>query len=203
MNRDPNQELTAISNQFFLNVPFNIGKTGWIWQGISLKNGTANFKQSIVKVHMTPLLPNVEVNQVTPSFDAVDLSGNLIHFPADFRQKVVLIDFWATWNSTSIKQLDQLRSIYAEYQPRGFDIIGVSLDKPKELTKINEVVASHKFNWSQIYDGKFWQARVGKQFNVASCPDQILVDCATGKILATQSELNIHILKLILKKLLN
>jgi hypothetical protein len=38
--------------------------------------------------------------------------------------------------------------------------------------------------WAQIYDGKFWQAAIAKQYGIESIPHAYLVDGDTGMIVA-------------------
>jgi len=43
--------------------------------------------------------------------------------------------------------------------------------------------------WRQVYEGKFWDTTIGKQFDVASIPFALLVDGDTGEILANGDEM--------------
>ena len=62
-----------------------------------------------------------------PDFSATDFDGKPISL-RDYRGKVVLLDFWAVWNSFCIGDVLRVKKIYDTYKDQGFDIIGVSLD---------------------------------------------------------------------------
>jgi thiol-disulfide isomerase/thioredoxin len=51
---------------------------------------------------------------------------------ADLRGKVVLVDVWATWCGPCIKQMPQLAELNARYRERGLEVVGLSLNNPKE-----------------------------------------------------------------------
>jgi peroxiredoxin len=74
-----------------------------------------------------------------PSFSLNALNGEKIHL-ADFRGKVVILDFWATWCPPCREGIPELNRLYAEYRNRGLVVIGVSLDRgePEEVRRFLE-----------------------------------------------------------------
>ncbi|WDT76921.1 MAG: TlpA disulfide reductase family protein [Candidatus Manganitrophus sp.] len=47
----------------------------------------------------------------------------------EFKGKVVLINFWASWCTPCQEELPELQKIYQKYQERGFEVIGINIDK--------------------------------------------------------------------------
>ena len=47
---------------------------------------------------------------------------------ADYKGKVILLNFWATWCGPCEAEIPELVNTYAEYKDRGVVILGVSLD---------------------------------------------------------------------------
>ncbi|MBN2053624.1 redoxin domain-containing protein [bacterium] len=66
-----------------------------------------------------------------PAFELRDLNGNIVRL-ADFKGKVVLVDFWATWCGPCRKIIPDLVRLHTNYHTKGLEIIGLSLDRQPE-----------------------------------------------------------------------
>jgi peroxiredoxin len=60
-------------------------------------------------------------------FSIPNLEGKKVHL-SDFKGKVILVDFWATWCIPCHEELPDLKAAYQKFKDRGFSILGVSLD---------------------------------------------------------------------------
>lgn len=54
---------------------------------------------------------------------------------ADWRGKVVVVDFWATWCAPCRAELPEMKKIYNEYHSKGIEFVGISLDREEETLK--------------------------------------------------------------------
>ena len=56
------------------------------------------------------------------------------------------------------------------------DTAGISLDQENQTDKVKAFLAEQKMPWPQVYDGKFWNATVAKQYGIDSIPHAFLID---------------------------
>jgi thiol-disulfide isomerase/thioredoxin len=133
------------------------------------------------------------------AFTAVD--GRKVDIK-DYRGKVVLIDFWATWCGPCKAEIPNIKRVYAEYHAKGFDIIGISLenaaikpdDTPEQAAakheKAKKVLTDYttktELPWPQYYDGKHWKNDISTRFGIAGIPAMFLID-QNGKIVSTDA----------------
>ena len=126
----------------------------------------------------------VSTGQKALPFRATTIDGKPINFPADYKGKVVLLDFWATWCPPCRAEMPKVVAAYNQYHDKGFEVLSVSLDHAKKGPELLQFVKEYGMSWPQIYDGQYWQAAVAKQYGVHSIPCPVLVDGDTGTIIA-------------------
>lgn len=127
-----------------------------------------------------PAAGATEVGSIAPDFSAPGPDGK----PISLKQamgKVTLIDFWASWCKPCRAENPNVVAIYNELHAKGFNIIGVSLDK--EAAAWKEAIAKDKLTWHQISNLKFWEEPIAVTYGVKSIPATFLLD-ANGKIVA-------------------
>lgn len=81
----------------------------------------------------------IKIGSTAPDFTLPDKDGNLVSL-SDFNDKLILVNFWASWCHFCRDENPELVSLYSEYKDKGLEIIGVSIDTSKEnwLTAITE-----------------------------------------------------------------
>lgn len=108
---------------------------------------------------------------------ASDIQGKPLRL-TDYRGKYVLVDFWASFCAPWVGDLARLQAVHAKYQPRGLEIIGVSLDDTRE--EVVDFVKARKVPWRQIHAATSGDDLVAA-FKVGALPASFLID-PQGKI---------------------
>jgi len=115
-----------------------------------------------------------------PDFEEQDLAGNPLSV-GNYKGKIVLVDFWATWCGPCVGELPNVLKTYEKYHDKGFEIVGISLDSDK--AKLTSFMEKQKMTWRQYFDGKGWGNKLAGKYGVGSIPATYLLD-GEGKIIA-------------------
>jgi len=110
-----------------------------------------------------------------------DLNGKGVDL-AKMGDKVVLVDFWATWCGPCVAEMPNVIAAYNRHKEKGFEVIGISLDEDKSA--VEKFVADHQMPWPQYFDGKGWENELVKHFGIRGIPATFLVGKG-GKIIAS------------------
>ncbi len=115
-----------------------------------------------------------------PPFTVKTVTGENIRLE-DYRGKVVLLDFWATWYGLCDVQLPHLKKLHAAFEKGGgFAIIGLSLDADPETTR--KYAAIEKLSWTQGFLGDWSQSAIRAEYGIATIPRLVLIG-RDGRIL--------------------
>lgn len=67
------------------------------------------------------------VNELAPAISLADLAGKMISL-SDFKGKVVLVNFWASWCPPCKAELKEFQKVYEAYEDKGFAVIAIAID---------------------------------------------------------------------------
>jgi thiol-disulfide isomerase/thioredoxin len=134
-----------------------------------------------------PVSTKLDTGKVAPPFVGSRIGGGEVRFPGDFKGKILLIDFWATWCGPCIAEVPNVIAAYGKYHDRGLEVLGISLDREKMEDKIADFTKRKKMPWAQVYDGKGWKSDIAQLYEIRGIPHMLLVDGDTGEILANKS----------------
>jgi peroxiredoxin len=93
---------------------------------------------------------------------------------SDLKGQYVLVDFWASWCGPCRKENPNVKRVYAKYHSKGFEILGVSLDKNSSAWL--NAIQQDDLQWKHVSDLKYWQSEVVPEYQIKGIPLTYLVD---------------------------
>jgi len=105
------------------------------------------FAEKILIAVLCLLVPVIARGQdsQTAQFTLKDIQGRYIRL-SDYRGKVVLVNFWATWCPPCRKEIPDLVKLQRDYGSRGLQVIGVTYP-PQTLAEVRRFVSQAKMNY--------------------------------------------------------
>lgn len=124
---------------------------------------------------------NVGIGMKYIDFALETPEGEMLSVSDVHQGSVLLIDFWASWCGPCRRANPELVALYAEYHDKGFDILGVSLDREK--AGWIKAIEDDNLTWSQISDIKGFECEGSVLYGVPAIPHAVLLD-REGTIIA-------------------
>ncbi|WP_019039333.1 TlpA disulfide reductase family protein [Psychroflexus tropicus] len=125
--------------------------------------------QNIAKIGAT------DIGAEAPQFSGPNPDGDIISLD-EAMGKVTLIDFWASWCKPCRIENPNIVSIYNDYKDSGFNVIGVSLDKPNRKDAWEKAIADDNLEWNHVSNLKHWQEPIAQKYGVRAIPAAFLID---------------------------
>ena len=113
----------------------------------------------------------ISEGEIAPDFTLKDLKGTEVNLK-EFRGKVVLLNFWATWCPPCRKEIPSMVEIYKKYKDRGLEIIGVNLDKLGK-SEVEKFSLEHKINFPVLLNPS---GNVASLYGVVVLPTTVFLD---------------------------
>ncbi|WP_430813740.1 TlpA family protein disulfide reductase [Carboxylicivirga sp. RSCT41] len=123
----------------------------------------------------------VKLGKVAPHFSYPTPEGAMVS-PEDYKGKIVVIDFWASWCGPCRNEIPHLKEVYEKYHPKGVEILSVSIDK-KEKAWL-KALGEENMAWTQVLAPKAGKQTM-KDYQFSGIPFIIILD-KDGKIIAKQ-----------------
>jgi peroxiredoxin len=134
--------------------------------------------------------PKRAESDLAPFFVLSDSSGKKVDL-AEYRGKVVILDFFATWCEPCRILAPDLKAFYEQYKDRGLVVIAVSIDEGIDATKM---VKAFEKEYGLTYVTVIDDGQVKKQYDVFSLPTTVIID-RDGKIRSKHLGITAHYVK--------
>ncbi|RLE32680.1 hypothetical protein DRJ58_04955 [Candidatus Acetothermia bacterium] len=154
---------------FSLEEPFTIGETSFRLAEVSPDGSTVR----VVPTEYVPPKVPLYIGAEAPDFSFESLQGEEISL-SQYRGKVVLLDFWASWCLPCVVAMPKMKSLYEAYHDEGLEIIGINLDLSREQAL--DFVQHFELPWPQYWDGKGYDSELAVLFRVKAIPMLYLID---------------------------
>lgn len=113
----------------------------------------------------------VEPGQKAPDFRATRLEGSGAIGLADYRGKIVYLDFWASWCAPCLKAVPALETLRSEFPPSKFQILAVNVDK--KTRKARDFLAKHNIGYPSVSNPN---GDIPGKFGLEAMPSSYLID---------------------------
>lgn len=129
------------------------------------------------------LLGQVSGEKSAPDFTIPDMNGENFQLSKQIGDKILLVNFWATWCMPCREEMKKLQKILDKYQEKGLEIICISVDDPKTVSKVKSFIKSNRYSFNVLLDTN---NNVMRLYQVTNPPYTFLIN-KKGEIVYTHS----------------
>jgi peroxiredoxin len=106
-------------------------------------------------------------------FSLKDTDNKTVSLSEISGKSLTVIDFWATWCQPCIRSLPKLVDLSEAYRNRGVSFIGISVDSPRNLSKVKPFARSMGIRYPVLLDSN---GELMGELNVMAVPTLLIID---------------------------
>ena len=122
----------------------------------------------------------LSVGKLFPTFQCVNRSNEKFSSAIFSTSKFTLVDFWYSGCGPCRAQFNRLKELYNQFSTKGFEIVGISVDRDTDKKKWEDIIINDKLIWQQYWD---MNGKNSQKLSIIAIPTNFLID-GTGKIIA-------------------
>lgn len=143
---------------------------------IDIEKLRADNKKIATKKAKQQLLQYYKGDLTAKDFSLVDMQGKNVKL-SDYKGKIVVLDFWATWCGPCRESLPHMQEIVNKYKGQEVEFFFINTmenDKPEKIrTDVSKFMAENKYQLNVLYDFK---DEVANKYKVQGIPTEIIID---------------------------
>jgi thiol-disulfide isomerase/thioredoxin len=102
---------------------------------------------------LLPAIAEPAMKQPAPALTVETAGGDEFDLGAK-RGKVVLVNFWATWCAPCLAEMPAIADFYMKHRGEGFEVIALSIDRPRDQAKMQNLIAKLPFQAALLRDAR-------------------------------------------------
>lgn len=138
-----------------------------VWVHYQVKVGSFHERQAGTASRLGPLA----IGNPAPGFAGRDIEGRDASLASFRGEKVVVLDFWATWCGPCRAAMPSLQKLHEQFSGRGLEVIGVNQSETPE--HVRSFVVKKKYTFRVVIDQA---GAIGDSYGVSAIPTTIVID---------------------------
>lgn len=91
-------------------------------------------------------------NEKASDFTLPNLKGENYQLSDNFTKGPILMNFWATWCLPCKAEMNAYKKIYKKYSNKGLQIVSISIDDPRTVSKVKNAVRTNRYPFTILLD---------------------------------------------------
>ncbi len=123
------------------------------------------------KAQAAPAAPAGMIGLTAPDFTLTDMQGQQVSL-SQFRGKIVILNFWATWCPPCVEEMPSMEQLYREFKDQDLVVLAVNVESSGQEA-VSEFLAKKSYSFKILLDP---DAETQNTYGVFRLPESFLID---------------------------